>query len=178
MSAHYERLTAVALGFRHFGLLFRLHQSRPCFHQSIRRVSADVELQDGSKIIGKNGDDNFQFRSDVLGEMKLPLERIRSIACQPKTNSVQLATVNGDTLTAQFVTKVVRVETAFGSVKLPVNLIRRLTVLPAGKPGQMREGLVALWPGKAMPMTLLALIMGWWMEHWVLRPAKWDRLFC
>ncbi len=107
-----------------------------------------VELQDGSKIIGKNGDDNFQFRSDVLGEMKLPLGRIRSIACQPKTNSVQLATVNGDTLTAQFVTKVVRVETAFGNFKLPVNLIRHLTVSPAGKPGQMREGLVALWSGE------------------------------
>ena len=107
-----------------------------------------IELQDGSKIIGKNGDDNFQFRSDVLGEMKLSLERIRSIACQPKTNLVQLTTANGDTLTAQFVTKVVRVETAFGGVKLPVNLIRRLTVSPAGKPGQMREGLVALWPGE------------------------------
>jgi hypothetical protein len=107
-----------------------------------------VELRDGSKIIGKNGDDNFQFRSEVLGEMKLPLGRIRSIACQSKTNLVQLTTVNGDTLTAQFVTKVVRVETAFGGVKLPVNLIRRLTVSPAEKPGQMREGLVALWPGE------------------------------
>jgi hypothetical protein len=61
---------------------------------------------------------------------------------------VQLTTANGDILTAQFVTKVVRVETAFGGVKLPVNLIRRLTVSPAGKPGQMREGLVALWSGE------------------------------
>jgi hypothetical protein len=107
-----------------------------------------VELRDGSKIMGKNGDDNFQFRSDVLGEIKLPLERIHSIACQPKTNSVQLTTANGDTLTAQFVTKVVRVETAFGGIKLPVNLIRRLTVSPAGNPSQMREGLVALWLGE------------------------------
>jgi hypothetical protein len=107
-----------------------------------------VELQDGSKIIGKNGDDNFQFYSDVLGEMKLPLERIRAIVCQPKTNSVQLTTVNGDILTAQFVTKVVRVQTAFGGVKLPVNLIRCLTISPAEKPGQMREGLVALWSGE------------------------------
>jgi hypothetical protein len=107
-----------------------------------------IELQDGSKIIGKNGDDYFQFHSEVLGEMKLPLERIRSIACQPKTNSVQLVTVNRDTLTAQFVTKVVRVETAFGNVKLPSNLIRHMTISPAGKPRQMREGLVALWPGE------------------------------
>jgi hypothetical protein len=107
-----------------------------------------VELQDGSKIIGRAGDDNFQFHSEVLGEMKLPLERIRSVECQPKTNSVQLTTANGDTLTAQFVAKVVRVETSFGGVKLPVNSIQRLTVSPAGKPGQMREGLVALWSGE------------------------------
>ena len=78
----------------------------------------------------------------------MPLERIRAIVCQPKTNSVQLTTVNGDILTVQFVTKVVRVETAFGDVKLPVNLIRRLTVAPAAKPGQIREGLVAFWPGE------------------------------
>jgi len=80
--------------------------------------------------------------------MKLPLERIRSIACQPKTNSVQLTTANGDTLTAQFVTKVVRVETAFGNFKLPVNLIKHVQVSPMGKPGQTRSGLVALWSGE------------------------------
>ena len=61
---------------------------------------------------------------------------------------MQLTTANGDSLTAQFVTKVVRVQTTFGNVKLPVNLIRRLTVSPAGKPGQMRPGLVALWSGE------------------------------
>jgi hypothetical protein len=138
-------------------LLCTLSLVSSCFHHAQAAPAATnqpvgfrliVELQDGSKLIGQNGDDNFQFRSDVLGEMKLPLERIRSITCRPKTNSVQLATANGDTLTAQFVTKVVRVETAFGGVKLPVNLIRRLMVSPAGKPGQMREGLVALWPGE------------------------------
>jgi hypothetical protein len=36
-------------------------------------------LQDGSKLIGQAGDENYQFRPDVLGEMKLPLERIRSM---------------------------------------------------------------------------------------------------
>ena len=107
-----------------------------------------IELQDGSKIIGKNGDATLQFRSDVLGEMKLPLERIRSISCQPKTNSVQLTTANGDTLTAQFVTKVIRVETAFGNFKLPVSLIKHMQVSPMGKPSQTRSGLVASWSGE------------------------------
>jgi hypothetical protein len=130
------------------GFCFNSLQAAPAATNQPSGFHLIVELQDGSKIIGRNGDDTLQFRSDVLGEMKLPLERIRSIACQPKTNSVQLATVNGDNLTAQFVTRVVRVETAFGNFKLPVNLIRRLTVSPVGKPGQRREGLVALWPGE------------------------------
>jgi len=107
-----------------------------------------VELRDGSKIIGKNGDANLQFRSEVLGEMKLPIERIRSIACQSKTNLVQLTITNGDTLTVQFVSKVVRVEAAFGNFKLPVNLIKHVQVSPTGKRVQTQPGMVALWSGE------------------------------
>ena len=107
-----------------------------------------IELQDGSKIIGKSGEENFQFRSPVLGEMKLPVGRIRSINSFATTNGIELTTANGDSLSAQFVTEAIRVETAFGSVKLPVRLIKRLTVLPAGKSGRTREGLVALWSGE------------------------------
>ncbi len=107
-----------------------------------------VELQDGSRIIGKGGDDYFQFRSEVLGELKLPLETIRSIECRPQTNSVRLTTTNGDAFMARFVTKVVRVETSFGGAKVPVNVIRRLVISPADKPGQRQEGLVALWSGE------------------------------
>jgi hypothetical protein len=136
------------LYFEHCVILFSHAQAAPAATNQPAGFRLIIELQDGSRIIGQSSDDPFQFYSEVLGEMKLPLERIRSIECQPKTNSVQLATANGDTLTAQFVTKVVRVETAFGSIKLPVNLIRHLTVSPAGKLGQIRPGLVALWAGE------------------------------
>ena len=104
-----------------------------------------IELQDGSRIIGKSADPAYQFHSDVVGEMKLLLERIRSIECSAKTNSAQLTTTNGDTLTVQWATKEVRVETAFGNFKLPANLIKRVQIFAIGKPGQMRPGLVALW---------------------------------
>jgi hypothetical protein len=123
-----------------------------------------VELLDGSKIIGKNGDDQFLFHSDVLGEMKLPLERIRSIGGSAQTNSILLTTVSGDTLTARFVTRVVRVETAFGGVKLPVNLIRHLTALPAGNPGHRREGLVAWWPGEGNANDMAGTHNGTWLN--------------
>jgi len=106
-----------------------------------------IELQDGSKIIGKSGDEMFQFRSDVLGEIKLPLEKIRSIECQPKTNSVKLATANGDALAVEFVTKEIKMEATFGNFKLPVHLIRRVRISPMGKMGR-RPGLMALWAGE------------------------------
>ena len=64
-----------------------------------------VELQDGSRIIGKGVDDAFKFHSDVLGDMKLPLARVRSVECQPRTNSVKLTTSNGDTVAARFAMK-------------------------------------------------------------------------
>jgi hypothetical protein len=107
-----------------------------------------VELQDGSKLIGKAGDETYQFRSDVLGEMKLPLEKIRSFECSAKTNAVKLTTSSGDTLSAQIAMKEVRIETAFGSFRLSVNLIKRAQISPLGKFGQARPGLVALWSGE------------------------------
>jgi len=107
-----------------------------------------IELQDGSRIIGKSADQAYQFHSDVVGEMRLPLERIRSIECSAKTNSAQLTTTNEDTLTVQWATKEVRVETAFGNFKLPANLIKRVQIFAIGKPGQIRPGLVTLWSGE------------------------------
>jgi Sialidase, N-terminal domain. len=130
------------------GLMLCLHcanAAKTSTNQTGLRLT--VELQDGSRIIGKNGDETFQFRSDVLGEIKLPLEKIRSIECQPKTNLVKLTTANGDTLAAQFTMKEVRVESAFGNFKLPVNLIRRVQVSATGKSRTDRSGLVALWSG-------------------------------
>jgi len=106
-----------------------------------------IELRDGSRIVGKAGDDAMLFRSDILGDIKLPIERIRSVECPVKTNAVQLTTIKGDTLTAQFVTKVIHLETAFGKLKLPVDLVQHMQVSPLGIVGQNRLGLVALWLG-------------------------------
>ena len=107
-----------------------------------------VELQDGSRVIGKGGDDAFKFRSDVLGDMKLPLARVRSVECQAKTNSAKLTTSSGDTLAVQFAMKEIRIEAAFGSVKLPVALIKSVRVSVLGKIGRPRDGLIGLWSGE------------------------------
>lgn len=107
-----------------------------------------VELQDGSKLIGRSGNGTFQFRSDVLGDMKLPMEKIRLIECQPKTNIVKLTTSDGDSLTAQFMMKEIRIETTFGRVALPVNLLKQIQVFPVGRSAINKPGLIALWSGE------------------------------
>jgi hypothetical protein len=107
-----------------------------------------VELKDGSRVIGKSRDESFEFRSDILGKSKLPLEKIRAIEAEGKTNLVKLTTVGADTLTVEFVMKDIRVETAFGDVKLPVSLIKSIRVSVIGKLRDPRDGLIGLWSGE------------------------------
>jgi Concanavalin A-like lectin/glucanases superfamily len=107
-----------------------------------------VELRDGSRIVGKSHDENFQFRSDTLGETKLPLKKIRSIESGSSSNLVKLTTVGGDLLTVEFTTKDIRVATVFGDVKLPINLIKSMKVTTIGQVIGPREGLIGLWSGE------------------------------
>ena len=107
-----------------------------------------IELQDGSRVVGKSGDKNFLFQSAILGELKLPLAKVRSVECQAKTNAAKLTTAGGDTLTVQFAMKDIRVETTFGDVKLAVDSIKNVKVSVLGGGGKIRPGMVALWSGE------------------------------
>ncbi len=104
-----------------------------------------IELQDGSNLVGKAGDDSYRFHSEILGDLNLPLAKIRAIECQPKTNSVKLATPDGDTLQAHFLMAEIRVTTTYGKVKLPTNLLKKIQIVAAGQATPMLPGLVALW---------------------------------
>ena len=134
-------LTVLVLGFHKL-------QAAPAATNKPTGFRLTVELWDGSRIIGKSGDDAFKFRSDVLGDMKLPLDRVRSVECQAKTNSAKLTTSSGDTLAVQFAMKEIRIETSYGDVKLPVSLIKSVRVSVLGKTGRPRDGLIGLWSGE------------------------------
>ena len=104
-----------------------------------------VELRDGSRVIGTSKDGRLEFKSETLGEMKLPLEKIRSVETTAKTNLVKLTTAGGDTLLAAFITEEIRMETSYGDVRLPVGLVKNVRVAVVGGAGRPRDGLVALW---------------------------------
>ena len=107
-----------------------------------------IELRDGSRVIGKSRDDQFQFHSDVFGEMKLPLGKIRFVESLAKTNFVKLISSSDDSLTVEFAMKEIRLETSYGNVSLPVNLIKSVRVSVLGKTGRPRDGLIGLWSGE------------------------------
>jgi hypothetical protein len=76
------------------------------------------------------------------------LEKIRSLESLDQTNLVKLITANGDSMTATFATKQIRVETVFGTVSLPSAMIRQLRVTSLGGKGRPKDGLIALWSGE------------------------------
>ena len=64
-------------------------------------VNLTVKLKDGTKLVGKNEDESLQLRSEILGKIKLPLEKLRSIDFPAGTTLVQITTTNGDTIAAE-----------------------------------------------------------------------------
>jgi len=115
-----------------------------------------VELRDGSRVLGTSQDKQFAFRSEVLGELKLPLKKICFVEATAKTNSVKLTTASDDTLTVAFAMDEIRVETTYGLVKLPVNMIKSLRVSALGRVGRPRDGLIGLWSAEGNAVDSVA----------------------
>jgi hypothetical protein len=103
-----------------------------------------VEMRDGSRVIGSSVDDNLQFHSDVLGDLRLPMQKVRALESQSKANLVKLTTTSGDSLIATFDMDAINLEAAYGKVALPVGMIRSLRVSALGQPGRPRDGLAGL----------------------------------
>jgi len=144
---------------------------------STNRFRVTMELQDGSRVVGKSGDEKFEFRSEILGELKLPLGQIASIEFQPKTNAVKLTAVNGDKLAVLFITTEIHVETSFGKVKIPADSIRRLQVSAAGMSGRTKAGLVALWSGEGNASDSMGSCNGQLMNGVGFMPGKVGQAF-
>ena len=115
-----------------------------------------IELRDGSRVIGVSEDKNYEFRSGVLGELKLPLAKIRFVEAQAGTNLVKLTTANQDSLTVTFDTETLHVATTYGAIKLPANLVKSIRVSASGLVGRPRNGLIGLWSGEGNAVDAVA----------------------
>jgi hypothetical protein len=105
-----------------------------------------IELRDGSRVIGISRDNTFRFHSEVLGDLKLALQKIRRIESLTKTNLAKLTTATDDSLTVEFAMKEIRLETTYGKIELPVAMVKSVQVTALGaKAGRPRDGLIGLW---------------------------------
>lgn len=105
-----------------------------------------VELRDGSRVIGKSLQNNFDFHSAILGDVELPLSKVRVVESLSSGNDVKVTSANNDILTVEFATKEIKLETSFGEVKLPPAMIRSIHI--SGGPGRPTDGLIAHWSGE------------------------------
>ncbi len=104
-----------------------------------------IELRDGSRVTGKSLEDDWRFHSASLGDLKLPLAGIRTIAVADDGVTARMTAANNDVLDVQFLATALRVETGFGKTELPVKMIRSIKVSPLGKSGRLPPDLVASW---------------------------------
>jgi len=141
--------TPLRLFYVQFVLAFCLHcsQAAPVAANG-SGFQLTIELRDGSRVIGKTPDENLGFHSATLGDLKLSWSSIRSIEYASSTNTARLTATNGDTLAVHPSADTVRVETSYGKNEIPLKLVKSIKISAVPKPGQLPDGLVALWSGE------------------------------
>jgi len=115
-------------------------------NETVHRL--EVDLSDGSRIVGTSPDESFRFHSPLLGDLTVALAAIRSIEFSGTSGTAQLTATNGDRISVQFIGPVLRADTSFGKAKLPLEFIRSVKVWTMTGPGQLPSGLVDLWSGE------------------------------
>lgn len=102
-----------------------------------------LSLTDGSKLIGTTTLKALTLRSDALGKLTVPLERIASVKFSKDHESVTVTLRNGDKIQAGLSDTTLPLTTAFGLVTVPLDKVTEMQVRVAHS-GPVPKGLV-LW---------------------------------
>lgn len=89
-----------------------------------------LDLQDGSRIVGRIAPRNLAvvIHSESIGEVKIPLERIRGIQFATSNQQVVVTLQNGDKLQGGFGQESFKLATAFGKISVLLAHVRQLEV--------------------------------------------------
>ncbi|MCG3148525.1 MAG: hypothetical protein PCFJNLEI_01969 [Verrucomicrobiae bacterium] len=102
-------------------------------------------LNDGSRLVGETALANLPVNSPTLGQLQIPLAKIRQIKFNAAREAAAIALANGDKL--EGVTKLtsLKLTAVFGAVTIPVNTLAEIQV--TGQLGAVpTEGLVLHFP--------------------------------
>jgi hypothetical protein len=105
-----------------------------------------VSLADGSRLIGETTLKMLALRSEALGKLEIPLEKVRSIKLSKDRESAAIVLANGDKVQGGFVATTVALRTIFGPVTVPLAQVTDLEVSLRAIDAGLANGLVAHYP--------------------------------
>jgi hypothetical protein len=125
-------------------LLFAL----PVMAESNSDVRVTLNLTDGSRVIGIAELPALAVRSETLGRIEIPLEKVRGVKFDANHESATVTLSNGDRVQGAIGVETLALRTLVGRVTIPLNVVRDLAVTAAPTDAGLREGLVAYYPFK------------------------------
>jgi hypothetical protein len=91
-------------------------------------VQLVVNLTDGSRLIGETTLANLPLRSEALGKLDVPLDRVALIKFSADHESLTVTLQNGDRIQAGIGVTTVALKTAFGAVTVPLEKTTEIQV--------------------------------------------------
>lgn len=91
-------------------------------------VQVVVKLTDSSCVIGTTTLTAFPLRSEALGTMTIPLDKIRSLIFSPDHQSVIVSLANGDKLQGSLGAIALKLQTIFGPITIPLERTTEIEV--------------------------------------------------
>lgn len=112
----------------------------------VTHVTAD--LRDGSRVVGVFAGKTLALDSASVGELQMPVERIRILEWPSEKKPAQLQAANGDKFAVELRLTELPITSSFGEIKVPVGKIRQLRFWTDAGGTNRVPGLVALWSGE------------------------------
>jgi len=108
-------------------------------------VRVIVILIDGSRLVGETTFVTFPVHSATLGQLQIPLAKIRQIKFKPSQETASIALANGDKIEGVTTLTSFKLTAVFGTATIPVNTLAEIQV--TGQLGAVpTEGLVLHFP--------------------------------
>ena len=113
----------------------------------VTHVTAD--LRDGSRVVGVFAGKTLALDSASVGELQMPVERIRILEWPSDKKPAQLQAANGDKFAVELRLTELPITSSFGEIKVPVGKIRQLRFWTDAGGTNRVPGLVALWSAES-----------------------------
>jgi hypothetical protein len=91
-----------------------------------------LDLSDGSRLIGTPAISNLEMRAG-FGRVTVDLTQLQSIQFQPDKETATAIFQNGDKVSGAFSLPALDLKTCFGPARIPLTVVRRISVTPGGK---------------------------------------------